>query len=586
MIPARHHDRVNHAEAWMQESFGMTNRRYTRKQRQESLEVCLHDALRVMDNAGVDDLIPKWRREEGLGPRGAKQIISERAVIALMLVQMRVDGDLRFNNMANTITMLTNSQRERMGIRKHDITQSNWYDRIWSAVERLQRLVDAYPGPRKKLPTPESYAAILAARDPEACERKRVRLSLLCNRLVEGSVLLMPRELRRRFQGNHALDATKIPLNGKYGGPSSARPDGHHLSASYDGGWWVRNGSHDGSGSTSHDKRCWAIEAEITTMVANTPGEAATFPLLANGVSFHKPGAIKGEGLRLVESLLSRGYIIDHFIADRAYLPNSVAEELQLPLAKLGVKLVFDYKDKERGKMAQYEDLILVGGVWYINIMPKSLINAHALYEQAHEKAGKDKEAIRTAKENLTQRLSERKTFRMKPKGIRRPNGSRQFMYPDPSTYTVANPKTGELLSIDKKTIVVPLATGKGDKAHEAVKFGQEYPHDEEKWAGYYGLRNTVESQNAYIKDSSTEDIEDPKKRRARGNTFASLAVTMALVSANIRKILTFIRAHLSRVEVTSKNRSFENTYYSAEDLPSYDNKSAATPPESPPPED
>lgn len=125
MIPARHHDRLNHAEAWMQESFGMTNRRYTRKQRQESLEACLF---------------------EGLGPRGAKQIISERAVIALMLVQMLVDGDLRFNNMANTVTMLTNLQRERMGIRKHDITQSNWYDRIWSAVERLQRLVDASKG--------------------------------------------------------------------------------------------------------------------------------------------------------------------------------------------------------------------------------------------------------------------------------------------------------------------------------------------------------------------------------------------------------------------------------------------------------
>jgi len=358
------------------------------------------------------------------------------------------------------------------------------------------------------------------------------------------------------------------------------------LSAIYDGGWWVRSGSHDGSGSTSHNKRCRAIEAEITTMVANTPGEAATFPLLANGVSFHKPGAIKGEGLRLVDSLLSRGYIIGQSIADRAYLPNSVAEELQLPLAKLGVKLVFDYKDKERGKMAQYEDLILVGGVWYINIMPKSLINAHALYEQAHEKAGKDAEAVRAAKENLEQRLSERKTFRMKPKGKRRPNGSRRFMYPDPGTYTVANAKTGELLSIDKKTIVVPLATGIGDKAHEAVKFGQEYPHDEAKWAGYYGLRNTVESQNAYIKESSTEGIADPQKRRARGNTFASLAVTMALVSANIRKILTFIRAHLSRVDVTSKNRSFENTYYSAEDLPGFDNESAATPPESPPPED
>jgi hypothetical protein len=211
MIPARHHERVREAVAWMQESFGTTNRRYAHKEHHEAFEVCLADALRVMDNAGIDDFITTRRREEGLGPGGRKRVISERAVIALLLVQMRVDGDLRFNSMVNTIVRLTNSQRERMGIRKHDITEAFWYDRIWSAVKRHQCLVDAYPGSRKSLPTRESYAAILAARDPEDCERKRARLSLLCNQLVEDSVMLMPRELRRRFQGNHALDANENP---------------------------------------------------------------------------------------------------------------------------------------------------------------------------------------------------------------------------------------------------------------------------------------------------------------------------------------------------------------------------------------
>lgn len=41
----------------------------------------------------------------------------------------------------------------------------------------------------------------------------------------------------------------------------------------------------------------------------------------------------------------------------------------------------------------------------------------------------------------------------------------------------------------------------------------------------------------------------------------------------------SFIRAHLSRLDVTSKNRSFEHTYYSAEDLPGYGNEPAVRPP-------
>ena len=84
------------------------------------------------------------------------------------------------------------------------------------------------------------------------------------------------------------------------------------------------------------------------------------------------------------------------------------------------------------------------------------------------------------------------------------------------------------------------IPAGKDPAKDKALKYGQTYPHKSPTWKGYYALRNTVESQNAFINDSATEDIDSPLKRRARGNTFASLAVTLALVSANIRKILTF----------------------------------------------
>ena len=43
------------------------------------------------------------------------------------------------------------------------------------------------------------------------------------------------------------------------------------------------------------------------------------FPLITTAVSFHIPGAIKGEGLRLMQSLTCRGHRINLVIVDRAY---------------------------------------------------------------------------------------------------------------------------------------------------------------------------------------------------------------------------------------------------------------------------
>jgi hypothetical protein len=577
MIPTRDHERIREAESWMQEAFGTTNRHYMLKEDNEKVEVCLADALRVVENSGVARLIAEWRREEGVDPRGRKAYITEVSAMTLMLVQMRVDGDLRFNNMARTIRRLTATQRERLGIRTHVGLQSQWYDRLWNAVERLQKLVDPYPGNRRNKPTREQYARTLAAREPETAATKLERLFLLCNQLVEGSVMILPRELRRRFGGNTALDATKIPMGGQLGGPSKKKPKGEHLSINYDCGWWGRGGNHYGSNISSFQKRTWALEAEISVMVANAPGAPADFPLLSTAVSLHRPGVISGEGRRVINSLLARGYPIDHFIADRAYLPHAKPEDVQLPLAEIGARPVFVYDSDERGNQAQYENLILVGGVWYINLMPDELQRAHELYDVARKKAEEVKaknvsraeEMIRAAKDLLAKNLSERAAYKMVPKGKRRPNGSRQYMYPDPSGYTVVDDLTGEILTIDTATIVVPLITNTdADKKYEALKYEQVYPHDSEKWRAYYGLRSTVESQNAYIKSSYEERIADPKLRPSRGNTFAWLAVTFALVSANIRKIVTFIRGRLARVAVTTKTRDDESTYHSLDDLP------------------
>jgi hypothetical protein len=54
----------------------------------------------------------------------------------------------------------------------------------------------------------------------------------------------------------------------------------------------------------------------------------------------------------------------------------------------------------------------------------------------------------------------------------------------------------------------------------------------------------------------------------------------VALAAANVRKILTFIQEQLARVPVTSKNKDFAKTYYSASDLPAATNPVGTPPPD------
>lgn len=207
-------------------------------------------------------------------------------------------------------------------------------------------------------------------------------------------------------------------------------------------------------------------------MTANTPGEAADFPLLATGTNFHIPGKISGEGGLIANSLIDRGYPIWHFLADRAYLPHSKAFDLQGPLTDLGAKLVFDYDYDERGKTSFYEDVVQVGGQWYVHYMSPELVDLHAIYDRDRaqirdvenyslaEKERRHRE-IQDAKDLRDQRLEARDAYRLKPKGRHRPDGSRQYMHPDPSDYggIAVDHTTGELIEpIREKTIVIPRA--------------------------------------------------------------------------------------------------------------------------------
>jgi hypothetical protein len=71
-------------------------------------------------------------------------------------------------------------------------------------------------------------------------------------------------------------------------------------------------------------------------------------------------------------------------------------------------------------------------------------------------------------------------------------------------------------------------------------------------WKRWYGLRSTVEHVNAHTKNPGHEDIANSGRRGGRGYAYQYLMATLAIVSGNIRKIITF----LNRLEGPQKSTS------------------------------
>jgi hypothetical protein len=76
-------------------------------------------------------------------------------------------------------------------------------------------------------------------------------------------------------------------------------------------------------------------------------------------------------------------------------------------------------------------------------------------------------------------------------------------------------------------------------KKGQPIKHLQKLPYRSAGWQAYYSMRPLVEAAHKLLKDA-TEDLGNPAKRSGRGYAFQYLASTLAAVSSNLRRILTF----------------------------------------------
>ncbi len=134
----------------------------------------------------------------------------------------------------------------------------------------------------------------------------------------------------------------------------------------------------------------------------------------------------------------------------------------------------------------------------------------------------------------------------MLPKGVVDADGFQRFSYPSGDLTGKAKAQTRKSITIP---LLIPERKGRATerKKPQPIKFLQKFACKSETWKRWFGVRSLVESSNNLLKLASAEDIGNSKKRSGRGFAFNYIAATLAAVSSNIRRIITFFEEETKR---------------------------------------
>jgi hypothetical protein len=367
---------------------------------------------------------------------------------------------------------------------------------------------------------------------------RRERLESVVGDLVEASVKVCSPEELEHFDGSAGLDATVVPLFSR--GPSARAGTS---ASDPDGGWYVREGDHrdvTGPKGKKLRKLFWATEATIVTM-GRPPGAVPAHPNLVLGAVLTRPGEDPGgTAVRLLASVLARGYPAKFLGADRGY-SQALPEHFHLPLRALGYSLVMDYKQTELGRQANSAGAVMVDGAFYCPAMPEDLVRVSIDL--------RDKTIDATTH---AARIKARSSWRLVRKERPDADGYERFSCPaqgeHPHLCCPLRPAAGAK-ALGKVPVLHPpehparictqtavtIAPDIGARHRQDLAFGSP------EWARTYATyRNTIEGTNGYVKDTAHEALHAAGRRRVRGIAAQSLFVGLLLMAANFRKIAAY----------------------------------------------
>lgn len=542
-----------HLEKRMQDTFNQESAALRRGSGRGPIpRAYLNRAIDFIDRSEVLAKVLEWDTASRKSAAGRKSYIDARAVLVLILLHFQLGYGANYQHIADSLEYALNAEDlTLLNITNVSSDREDWYKRFCRATHRLIAVMDPHPGPRRHRLDAAEYAAALANFSPEHL----ARIDWLCESLVHTSVRHLPKDLWDKYTGNVAVDATLVCTAGF---PNPSDQSEKRANADFSSGRYRREGAHDGQGATT-DKA--GFELETGSMVWPNPGENGLYPSLITSVSFHKPGEVRREGLKVVTSHNKLGAAHGLVIVDRAY-NNSKADNFQRPLRLAGHEFVFDYKEHDHGKQDNYEDLLLVDGFWYVRWMPVDLITAWADWRYS-----------RISYAAAAKLSDARAPYAMIPKGRPDADGFQRFTYPLAGTYLAIDPDTLKRVKpITARSLTVPMTT-------KGLKHLQKYPYRSPAWLGHMGMRSLVESSNKTLKDHNFEDLRNIGKRSGRGFAFQYLAATMAAVSSNLRKISQFFLTEATTLAGGKLTRQRRRKGPDNQLLPTVDPANRARPP-------
>ncbi len=503
----------------------------------------------------ISDLRAMEREQRKKGPGGRPASLNDRAVLVLVLTLALLDRPLFFTHATHLLECLDDEVLSELGVTLGEWTTTALYFRVERAWNRLTSLIDPFPYPKRRLLTKEEWAKVEAERDQSACEQKRKVLDWLCNQLLEATFRWCLQQCPDGFEGwmhVYCIDATPVPTYGKRG----INVRSVYVSMDPDAGWYSREGDHHADGKGKRGKTFWSYEATLAVLAGNNPD--AKFPRIILGISFDRPGVdVSGHGRRIFGSILDRSHPIGTVVADRAYLPNSKVENLQIPLMQMGFDVCFDYQSNQLGISGNHVGAIQVEGSWFCPAMPMALIDATKDYRER-----------RIDEETYLARIEQRRAYRLRPSARPDKDGYVPMMCPAAGvsatavcplkkpqrknltglTRIMAPPAYPDKICTNQKSAIFPSTFG--------AKYAQKLLYGSPGWHKLYShARNTIEGFNGYLKDADHGALHDGGRRRARGFTNQYLFTTLIVVAANIRKIKSFLQNKLQGTATPSRSR-------------------------------
>jgi hypothetical protein len=495
-------------------------------------------AISLIDESPLVDAITAWKKEDRKGPGGRRETFPVRALLVAMLLCAMINQPMLATRFTDILfAQISPTMRHALGVPKPPkrSDRKGWdalYRNVRARFHGLIALVNPSLTPKNRRLDDLHFTLLMEMRRQELSAEEQTermdRLTWFINQVLEMSLRTMPRELRRRWKGSAAVDATLIP--------AFARPDRREKrtkkgvtpsvithSADPDADWYHRGERIGRDGETEASFSVWGYEATLVVSAADDPNEPRAVPSLVIGMApLHKPGTRVGQNATIALSSVHDRDHPAHFLAgDRAY-SNAKPEDFQLPARALGYQLVLDYKVDQLGIQDTFQGMMQVDGAWYCPGMSESLINATkdlrtGLIDQVTHRARlaeRWKHAILSKEGADDQGHIRLRCPASNPNPVVRcelkskSEGSSTRGRPRIRVTDVLRIHTPKICA--QQSVTLPPDAG--------AKFSQTLLHESEEWRVVYAtLRNSVEGMNGFIKDGAREAVDDPERRRIRG---------------------------------------------------------------------